>query len=162
MFNYIPKQFWINASGAYGTDFVAFIGKSGRYLTCDCNGLLSSSAKASAIAVGQMWIPVLMSSGGIALRNYYGGYLGINADNTVDCKSRVIYTNQVFSPSITGGPNNEVFSGTFPKYFALKGINSMFIGIHSDKTVAAAAAWASDNGNLFTGPIAASAISASS
>jgi len=82
-----PKSFWINSQFNAGRDYV-IISNNGNNLQCDCDG--KASVSQGNPTVSNFFIPERIGGKVVALRSYYGGYLSIHADGSVDCADHTI------------------------------------------------------------------------
>lgn len=147
----IPDHFWVDSNGAFGSDFIILKNYHKQFLSCDCEGNLKSvNLTNGKLTHNMLWIPELMGDM-YAFRSYYGGYITINADHSINCMSRTLSDNQAFEVNLTAGPNQE-FIGTekIQKYMTLKGYHDKVVGISENGKVSAEDKW-ENNGDLFTG-----------
>jgi hypothetical protein len=85
----ISKVFFIDLAGKPGVDYIALKSADGLFLGCN-NKTFNLSLMNKSPMLDDLWIPVLSKSDNkIALRNYWGGYLGLN-NSQFDCRSRKI------------------------------------------------------------------------
>jgi hypothetical protein len=145
---FISEHFWVDINGNPGNDFIVLKGFNNLFISCDCEGNLKTVVQSDSISKSQLWIPE-NSSDKFAFRSYYGGYLTIDSNNSVNCISRLVKENQIFKIISTGGPNNELI-GASPKYMKLQGVNNKLIGIDEFKKVVTIDNWI-NNRELFTG-----------
>jgi hypothetical protein len=82
-----PKSFWINSQQNAGRDYVV-IQNNGGALQCDCDG--KASVSQGQITQSNYFIAEKIGGKVVALRSYYGGYLAIHADGSVDCADHTI------------------------------------------------------------------------
>jgi len=84
-----------------GSDYIAFRAHNGHYLTCDWFGQVSSNN--TSVSFTEMFIPERVSGSIITLRSFFGGYLAIYADGSVDCSPRIIQAENQFNVSLAQG-----------------------------------------------------------
>jgi len=81
----LPKSFWITEELQEGKDFIT-IGYKNYYLSADYEGNLSVK---QTVTKTELWRVIKVGKRIINLLSYYGGYLHIKENGTVDAKSRV-------------------------------------------------------------------------
>jgi len=156
-YKFIPANFWLDLSGNYGRNFVTLIINSGWALSTDCAGSIIA-VKYKKGDVSQLWVPIMLPNNRIAFRSYYGGYLSINKDYSVDAKSRIVTSYQGFIISWPKGLTNAINPDKTSRLIALLGTDDYFLGINASNKVISSKSW-SNNGHLFTGPIANNVLS---
>jgi len=117
-----PKSFWINQSYNAGRDYV-LIGNANGNLQCDCDGKATVSNANPSQA--NWFIPEKVGGKIVALRSYYGGYLSIHADGSVDCVDHTICEENNFQ--VVWSSNT--CAQDAPNYAALRVISGAYLSI---------------------------------
>lgn len=84
-FTVLPKSFWVMDDLKEGRDFIV-IGNNNNYLSSDQDGNLTISKTAGK---NELWRVVHKGDRMINLLSFYGGYLSIHENGSVNAKSRV-------------------------------------------------------------------------
>lgn len=121
----LPKSFWLKEDLKEGKDFIV-IGNNNNYLSCDQNGNLSIAKSAGK---SELWRVMKKGERMINLLSYYGGYLIINEDGTVDAKSRVACDDAQIHVlhSFNQCEKDEV------NYAAFRAINGLYLSLSNNK-----------------------------
>jgi hypothetical protein len=82
----IPEPFWINLKKEKGRTAIALTTNQGTYISADCVGNISNSAK--TVTNAEIWFPEKIGGKVIALRSWYGGYLGVDDNGILSSSSR--------------------------------------------------------------------------
>jgi hypothetical protein len=117
-----PKSFWINSSYNQGRDYV-LIQNNGNSLQCDCDGKASISTGNTSQA--NWFIPEKIGGKVVALRSYYGGYLSIHADGSVDCADHTICEENNFQVILSSYD----CAADAPNYVLLRVISGAYLSI---------------------------------
>lgn len=106
----VPNQFWLDPSVILEgravelpmaqpftdySDWIAFRNNEGYFLGCDRDGkvIISSDKIAN---VQDLWNPELIGGNIFSLRSWFGGYLGVQDDGTLNCIERRMIPKTVF------------------------------------------------------------------
>ena len=89
MISKVFSVFFIDMNGKPGVDYIALKSADGLFIGCN-NKTFNLSLVNKSPMLDDLWIPVMSKKDNkIALRNYWGGYLGLN-NSQFDCRSRKI------------------------------------------------------------------------
>lgn len=124
-YNLLPKSFWLNEDLEEGKDFIT-IGNDGKYLSSNDEGKITIS---SSIGKSELFRVTQVATGIVHIMSYYGGYLTINEDGTVDAKSRTICDENFIK--ILYSKNN--CKSDEINYIALRAINGKYLTILEDE-----------------------------
>jgi hypothetical protein len=134
-----PKNFFINAAGNIGRDFIV-INSGGNYFTCDCDG---NAGVTQTFSNNALWIPEKVGGKVVSLRSYFGGYLGINKQGQVSCAARVTCEENQFQVILSSGDCAQ----DAPNFILLKSITGMYLDVK--ESVVNGVSNLYDNGQIF-------------
>lgn len=121
-YDLLPESFWLNSEAEKGRDYIA-IGNDGKYLSADDEGKITIST--SSVGNNELWRVTKIATGIIHIMSYYGGYLTIKEDGTVDAKTRLLCDDNYIH--ILYSKNNCEEDDI--NYIALRAINGKYLTI---------------------------------
>ena len=125
--NLLPQSFWLNKDLETGRDFIT-IGNDGKYLSADEEGKISIKTTAGE---SELFRVTKVATGIVHIMSYYGGYLTIKEDGTVDAITRTICDDNFIH--IIFSKNNCRKDDI--NYIALRAINGYYLSINDDEGV---------------------------
>jgi len=119
--NLLPESFWLNKDLETGRDFIA-IGNNGKYLSADEEGKITIKEN---VGESELFRITKVATGIVHIMSYYGGYLTIKEDGSVDAITRTICDDNFIH--IIYSKNN--CNGDEINYIALRAINGKYLTI---------------------------------
>ena len=123
-FSLIPKSFWLDQYGNRGRDFIT-LESNGYYVSCSSGGVISVG---TVLSNETLWVPEKIGGKIAAFRSYYGGYLAIYEDGSVDCSERTVYEENEFN--VLWSQLN--CATDRPNYIILRNINGLFLSVDAN------------------------------
>jgi hypothetical protein len=119
--NLLPESFWLNKDLEKGRDYIA-IGNEGKYLSSDDLGKITIK---NSVGNSELFRVIKVATGIVHIMSYYGGYLTIKEDGSVDAITRTICDDNFIH--IIYSKNN--CKGDEINYIALRAINGQYLTI---------------------------------
>ena len=125
--NLLPKSFWLNKDLETGRDYIT-IGNDGKYLSSDEEGKITIK---TTVGESELFRVTKVATGIVHIMSYFGGYLTIKEDGTVDAITRTICDDNFIH--IIYSKNN--CSKDDINYIALRAINGNYLSIRDNECV---------------------------
>ena len=124
--NTIPKSFWIKKDFKAGNDFI-ILENNGSYISCSSDGELSVTKKPEE---SNLFLVELSDENKIVrLRSFFGGYLSINPDGSVDCENRNKDKSNLFYINVT----NKLCDKDEVNYIIIETLGNTFLSKDAEK-----------------------------
>lgn len=125
--NIIPKSFWIGSDFKAGNEFITLTNRRNVSISATPEGNITTTRKKNEIS--NLFLVEFIGQNTVNLRSYFGGYLSIAENGSVNSKSRIASPDTQFSILKT----NRKCESDDPNYLFLRSNNGRFLTIKNSK-----------------------------